>query len=174
MYAFESSGSRKPLHAMVIGSMIGAGVLFSVSTVQGIPMPYLFQLGAVVCLTATIYLAGKYSLKLYRYAIEPNTIVDAEGVEQYDLVITEIVGKRMTVVSRVALRDMDRDAVTVIRRADGEAGRAARKALCKDQRVFRYENTPVSAESCYIPVPGEESVIVIPVDKTMMEILMGR
>ena len=39
MYAFESSGSRKPLHAMVIGSMIGAGVLFSVSTVQGIPMP---------------------------------------------------------------------------------------------------------------------------------------
>ena len=82
MYAFESSGSRKPLHAMVIGSMIGAGVLFSVSTIQGIPVPYLFQFGAVICLTATIYLAGKYSLKLYLYAIEPNTIVDAEGMEQ--------------------------------------------------------------------------------------------
>ena len=171
MYSFESSGSRKPLHAMVIGSLIGAGVLFSVSTIQGIPMPYLFQLGAVACLTATIYLVGKYSLKIYRYAIEPNTIVDAEGVEQYDLVVTEIVGKRMTVVTRVALRDMDRAAVTVIRRADGEAAKTAKQALCKDKRVFRYENTPISSVSCYIPVPEENSVIVIPVDERMVEIL---
>ena len=174
MYSFESSGSRKPLHAMVIGSLIGAGVLFSVSTIQGIPMPYLFQLGAVVCLTATIYLAGKYSLKLYRYAIEPNTIVDAEGVEQYDLVVTEIVGKRMTVVTRVALRDMDRAAITVIRRADGEAAKTAKQALCKDKRVFRYENTPISPASCYIPVPEENAVVVIPVDEGMMEILRAR
>ena len=47
MYSFESSGSRKPLHAMVVGSLIGALVLFSISTIQGIPVPYLFQLGAV-------------------------------------------------------------------------------------------------------------------------------
>ena len=174
MYSFESSGSRKSLHAMVIGSLIGAGVLFSVSTIQDIPVPYLFQLGAVVCLTATIYLVGKYSLKIYRYAIEPNTIVDATGMEQYDLVVTEIVGKKMTVVSRVALRDMDRDAITVIRRADGESAKTGRKELCKDKRVFRYENTPISAESCYIPVPEENAVVVIPVDEGMMGILKSR
>ena len=173
MYAFESSGSRKSLHAMVIGSLIGAGILFSVSTVPGIPVPYLFQLGAVACLTATIYLAGKYSLKIYRYAIEPNTIVDATGMEQYDLVVTEIVGKRMSVVSRVALRDMDRESITVIRRSDDTA-KAARAALCKDKRVFRYENTPISPASCYIPVPEENSVIVIPVDQRMVEILRAR
>ncbi len=174
MYSFESSGSRKPLHAMVVGSLIGALVLFSVSTIQGIPVPYLFQLGAVACLTATIYLVGKYSLKIYRYAIEPNTIVDAEGMEQYDLVITEIVGKRMSVVSRVGLRDIDAEAVTVIHRGDGDRAKEARTLLCKDRRVFRYENTPISSVSCYIPVPEENAVIVIPADERMVEILKGK
>ena len=173
MYSFESSGSRKPLHAMVVGSLIGALVLFSVSTIQGIPVPYVFQLGAVACLTATIYLVGKYSLKIYRYAIEPNNIVDADGVEQYDLVITEIVGKKMTVVARVALRDIDKPAVTVIRRGDGEAAKSAREVLCRDRRVFRYENTPASPASCYIPMPEEGAVVVIPVDETMVGILKG-
>ena len=172
MYSFESSGSRKPLHAMVIGSLIGAGVLFSVSTVQGIPMPYLFQLGAVACLTATIYLVGKYSLKIYRYAIEPNTIVDAEGMEQYDLVITEIVGKKMKVVCRVGLRTVDHYRVTVFTR--GKTDEYERGLLCARKKVFRYENTPISPASCYIPIPEENAVVVIPADERMVEILKGK
>ena len=174
MYSFESSGSRKPLHAMVIGSLIGAGVLFSVSTIQGIPMPYLFQLGAILCATLAVYLTARYSLRTYRYAIEPNTIVDAEGVEQYDLVITEITGKKMKVVCRVGLRTVDHYQVTVIRRADGQAAKEARDLLCKDKRVFKYENTPVSPASCYIPIPEENSVVVIPADERMVEILKAR
>jgi hypothetical protein len=172
MYSFESSGSRKPLHAMVIGSLIGAGVLFSVSTIQGIPMPYLFQLGAVACLTATIYLVGKYSLKIYRYAIEPNTIVDAEGVEQYDLVITEITGKKMKVVCRVGLRTVDHYRVTVFTR--GKTDEYERGLLCARKKVFRYENTPISPASCYIPIPEENAVVVIPADERMVEILKSK
>ena len=173
MYAFESSGSRKPLHAMVIGSFIAAMVLFSVSNREGIPMPHLFQAGAIICLTATVYLLVRYSLKLYRYAVEPNGILDADGVEQYDLIITEIVGKKMTVVARVALRDVDRSAVTVIRRADGDTAKEARETLCKDRRVFRYENTPTAPASCYIPMPAENTVVVIPVDEGMVRIIKG-
>lgn len=173
MYAFESSGSRKPLHAMVIGSFIAAMVLFSVSNREGIPMPHLFQAGAIICLTATVYLLVRYSLKLYRYAVEPNGILDADGVEQYDLIITEIVGKKMTVVARVALRDVDRSAVTVIRRADGDTAKEARETLCKDRRVFRYENTPTAPASCYIPMPAENTVVVIPEDEGMVRILKG-
>ena len=169
MYAFESSGSRRPLHAMVVGSLIGAAVLFSISTIQGIPVPYLFQLGAVACLTATIYLVGKYSLKIYRYAIEPNTIVDAEGMEQYDLVITEIVGKKMKVVCRVGLRTVDHYRVTVFTR--GETDEYERGLLCARKKVFRYENTPISPASCYIPIPEENAVVVIPADETMVGIL---
>ena len=171
MYSFESNGSRKPLHAMVIGSMIATVALFYISTIPGIPIPALFQMGAFALATVTIYLTAAYSLKSYRYAIEPNTIVDAEGMEQYDLVITEIMGKKMKVVCRVGLRTIDHAAVTVIRRQDGEAAKEARDLLCKDKRVFKYENTPISPASCYIPIPEENCVIIIPADGTMVEIL---
>ena len=174
MYSFESSGSRKPLHAMVIGALVGAAVLFSLGTLPNVPLPSLFQMGAILCATLAVYLTVRYSLRTYRYAIQPNTIVDAEGVEQYDLVITEITGKKMKVVCRVGLRTVDHDAVTVIRHADGNAAKEARETLCKDKRVFKYENTPISPASCYIPIPEENSVVVIPVDERMVEILKRR
>lgn len=171
-YSFESTGSRKPLHAMVVGTLAAAVLLFSISNREGIPMPYLFQAGAIACLTATVYLLVRYSLKLYRYAVEPNGILDAMGMEQYDLIITEIVGKKMTVVARVALRDVDKAAVTILVRSDKTAS-AAREVLCSGKQVFRYENTPVSPRSCYIPLPEENSVVVIPADERMAAILKG-
>ena len=177
MYSFESSGSRKPLHLLVIATIIGTASNFCVSTMEGVLFPFLFQTLGILCATATVYLVVGYSLKSYRYAIEPNTIVDAEGAEQYDLVITEIMGKKMKVVARIGLRSVDSAAVTVIRRVGEDAARdakAARDALCKGKQVFRYENTPVSPASCYIPVPEENSVIVSPVDERMVEILKGK
>ena len=174
MYSFESSGSRKPLHAMVLGALIASSVLFCLGDVDGISFPALFQMGAILCATVSVYLTVRYSLKYYRYAIEPNTIVDAEGMEQYDLVITEIMGKKMKVVCRVGLRTVDHDAVTVIRRSDGDTAMQAHDLLCKDKRMFKYENTPVSPASCYIPIPEENSVVVIPVDERMVEILRAR
>ena len=174
MYSFESSGSRKPLHAMVIGALAGSAVLFSLGTLPDVPLPSLFQMGAILCATCAVYLTVRYSLRTYRYAIEPNTIVDAEGVEQYDLVITEITGKKMKVVCRVGLRTVDHYQVTVIRRADGQAAKEARDLLCKDKRVFKYENTPISPASCYIPIPEENAVVVIPADERMVEILRAR
>ena len=173
IYSFESSGSRRPLHAMVIGALVGAAVFFSVGTLPSIPLPSLFQMGAILCATLAVYLTARYSLRTYRYAIEPNTIVDAEGVEQYDLVITEIMGKKLKVVARVGLRTIDHTAVTVIPRGDPTAKEAA-ATLCKDKRVFKYENTPISSVSCYIPIPEENCVVVIPADERMVEILRAR
>ena len=170
MYAFESTGSRKPLHAMVIASLVAAMILFSLSNRAGIPVPYLFQAGAILCLTATVYLLVRYSLKIYRYAVEPNGIVDGNGVEQNDLVITEIVGQRRVEVARVALRDIDRAALTVTRRGEDKQ---TTDELCRDRKVFRYENTPVSPASCYIPLPEEGAVVVIPADEAMVRILKG-
>ena len=182
MYAFQSGGSRKPLHAMVVGAVLCAAILFSLSNREGMAMPHLYQLGAIVCLTAAVYLTGRYSLRDYRYEILPGGIVDALGVEQYDLVITEIVGKRQTVVSRVSLRSIDHEAVTVVcRHPSGRhpSGRPSAEpsvkeitsALCKGKRVFRYENTPLSPASCYVPIPEENSVVVIPADAQMVELL---
>ena len=172
MYSFESSGSRKPLHAMVIGSMAAAVILLTVGGIDGIPLPFLFQTCAFLCATAAVYLMAAYSLKSYRYAIEPNTIVDAEGVEQFDLVITEIMGKKMKVVARVGLRTVDHYRVTVFTR--GKTDEYERGLLCARKKVFRYENTPISPASCYIPIPEENAVVVIPADERMVEILKAR
>ncbi len=169
MYSFESSGSRKPLHAMVIGALVGAAVFFSIGTLPSVPLPSLFQAGSILLLTLAVYLTVRYSLRAYRYAIQPNTIVDAEGVEQYDLVITEIVGKKMKVVARVGLRTVDHAFVTVFTR--GKTDEYEKGLLCAGKKVFRYENTPVSPASCYIPIPEENAVVVIPADTTMVEIL---
>lgn len=175
MYSFESSGSRKPLHAMVVGAMVAAVFLFTLSGYQGIPMPYLFQGVGILCASAAVYLLVRYSLKTYRYAIEPNTIVDAEGVEQYDLVITEIMGRKMTVVARVGLRTVDHAAVRILARESGHDDDGEDRALlCAGKKVFRYENTPISPASCYIPIPEENAVVVIPADERMMEILRTR
>ena len=133
MYSFESSGSRKPLHAMVIGALAGAAVLFSFGTLPDVPLPSLFQMGAILCATCAVYLTVRYSLRTYRYAIQPNTIVDAEGVEQYDLVITEITGKKMKVVCRVGLRTVAHDAVTVVIRRDNDPmAKTARDRFMED------------------------------------------
>ena len=196
MYAFQSGGSRKPLHAMVAGAVLCAAILFSISNREGMAMPHLYQMGAILCLTAAVYLAGRYSLREYRYEVILNGVINAVGEEQYDLVITEIVGKRQTVVSRVSLRDIDHAAVMVVSRrskapskeapskeapskeapskeapSKEAASKEAAAALCKGKRVFRYENTPISPASCYIPVPEENSVVIIPVDARMVEIL---
>jgi hypothetical protein len=155
---------------MVIASLVAAMILFSLSNRAGIPMPYLLQGGAILCLTATVYLLVRYSLKIYRYAVEPNGIVDGNGVEQYDLVITEIVGKRRVVVARVALRDIDRAALTVMRRGEDKQ---TVDEICRERKVFRYANTPAMPVSCYIPLPEEGAVVVIPADEAMVRILKG-
>ncbi len=173
MYAFESSGSRKPLHVMVIGSAVAAILLFSLSNRPGMPMPMLFQFGAVLCMTAVVYLIARYSLKIYRYAIEPSGIVSADGVEQYDLVITEITGKKQKVVTRVALREIDRASVAVVRRSDKTAYTAITEAYRAPWQIFRYANTPILAEMCVIPLPEDKAVLFIPVDEGMVRILKG-
>ena len=43
MYSFESSGSRKPLHAMVIGALVGAAVLFPIVTGGGLVCSFLIS-----------------------------------------------------------------------------------------------------------------------------------
>ena len=168
MYGFESNASRKPLHAMVIGAVITAFVLFSVGSQPKVPYPAVFQLLAIVSLAAAVYLTVRYSLRIYRYAVEPSGITDANGTEQADLVITERSSRRETVVMRVSLRDITRVEVTNRKNSDH---RATVNAACKGQKVFRYANTPILAEECWIWIPTEDSVVIIPVDEKMVRIL---
>ncbi len=171
-YSFESTGARGALHTMVISATVAAAVLFFMSTLDDVPFPIFFQTGAVVCLALAAYLCTRYSLRLYRYAIEPNGIMDVHGVEQNDLVITEITGKKIKIVAKVALRDIDA-CIRVIRR-DSETTPLVKEAFCKNRQVFRYANTPIIPVACYLSVPGEGAVIVIPWDDRMATILRAQ
>ena len=172
MYSFESTGSRKDLHAMTVGALIGAVVLFTAAGVEGVPMPSLLQIAGIALAGVAVYLLTRYSLKVYRYAVEPSGIADMHGNELFDLIITETVGKRSVVVSRVALRSVDREAVTVLRR-DDPGFKTARAALCSTYQKFRYVNTPIAPAECYIPLPTENALIIIPPDPYMIKILRG-
>ncbi len=171
MYFFESSLSRAPLHALTVGSGVSSVILLSISSIDGVPFPMIFQLVAILCAAAAVYLCTRYSLRIYRYAVEPNGIVDADGVEQYDLVVSETVGQKSKIVARVGLRDIGD--IAVVRRRDKAARAAAKTCLCKDRQIFRYANVPVMTEECYISVPEEAAVLIIPADERMAAILRG-
>ena len=172
MYAFQSSPARGALHAMVMGAFAAAAILFGVSGVESVPYPLIFQSAAMVCFVVAVYLCTRYSLRLYRYAVERSGIVAADGSDTYELTVTEIVGKRQKIVARVALRDIAE--VAVVRRADKEALRAVKERLLSDRRVFSFANVPVMAEACYISLPEEGAVLVIPADAGMVRILKGQ
>ena len=172
MYQFQSSPARGGLHAMVMGAFAAAAILFGVSDMESIPYPAIFQTIAVVSFVAAVYLCVRYSLRLYRYAVEPSGIVSADGREVCDLVVTEVVGKRLKVVARVSLRDISE--VAVVKHSDKEALRAVRASMTVGRQVFRYANVPVMPEECYIALPEEGSVLVIPADADMVRILKGQ
>ncbi len=177
MYAFESSKRKSAFHVLIVTCFAVALLLFGVSGVEGLAFPMLYQITAVVFLVAGVYLLSRYALKTYRYEVSESNIADAMGQPILDLVITEISGRRVTVVARVALRDIaavedinkTQDKALAKEREDRLlAGRGGERAV-----VFRYLNTPFVTHACYISVPSERSVLVIPPDEQMMRMLRG-
>ncbi len=156
---------------MVMGAFAAAAVLFGLSSYEFMPYPLIWQTAAVAAFAAAIYLTARYSLRTYRYAVEPNGITDMRGAEQYDLIITEMTGKKHRTVARVSLRDIGE--VAVVKRADKAAFAAVKKGLLAGKRVFTYANVPILSEACYVEAPNEGAVIVIPADGGMIKILKG-
>ena len=62
----------------------------------------------------------------------------------------------------------------MVKHSDKEALRAVRASMTVGRQVFRYANVPVMPEECYIALPEEGSVLVIPADADMVRILKGQ
>lgn len=167
MYAFESCPRRGMLHLLTVGCFVLALLLMGISGVDNIAYPMLYQLTAVILVVIGVYLVIRYVLRLYRYEVSENGITNACGERQYDLVITEITGKRQQIVTRVALRDIA--AVAFIDRKKEK--QKAVDFIGGVKRVFRYTNSPFEAGGCYLSVPEEGSVLIIPRDEKMMKLL---
>lgn len=173
MYRFDSPEPRRLLHALVVSSLVGAALLFFVGSLPRVLFPSLLQGASFLLFTLSIYLTARFSLRRFSYALEPNLHVEVEGMAQYDLVITELLGKKRRVVARVAWETIDHGGVVVLeRKPKGTAGETYRQ-LCRERQVLRYYNDPFAPMACYIPVPEEKTVLVIPADDTMTRLLRG-
>ena len=163
-YITTSSGKRTGLHVLVV-TAYAAGILLVSSSSTFVPFAPLWQLVGVLLLVAGVYLTTRYSLRSYTYAVEPGDILDADGEAVYELVITEAIGRKRTVVARVALRDIDADGLQVVRQ--GETA-VRRDEASPTPRVLRYANTPVVAVAIHVPVPEEGSILVLPYDEGLL------
>ncbi|MCQ2429206.1 MAG: hypothetical protein MJ192_02635 [Clostridia bacterium] len=166
MYAYTSNGSRTSLHLIVIAALSCAILLFSASSAEGVPMPWVFQLAGIFIGAFGVYMLTRYSLRSYRYEITDTDLVAADGQRVLDLTVTQATGRKLTVVCRVSLRD-----VTAVNVLDRASFRRQKAALCAGLTLFRYENTPFEPLSCYISVPEERSLLAIPADEGMARLL---
>lgn len=167
LYSFESPARGRLFHVWVGGCFVTALLLFGLSGSPGINFSMIYQLTGLALLVVGTYMMVRYVLKIYRYEITENGIITAHGEKLYDLVITEITGARHRVVTRVALRDIH--AMAVIPRAKNKASATA--FIGQAPKVYRYTNHPLDPVSCYLLLPEEQSVIVIPHDEAMARYL---
>ena len=83
----------------------------------------------------------------------------------YELVITEAIGRKRTVVARVALRDIDADGLQIVRQGEKTVQKGGETPT---PRVLRYAHTPVVAVAIHVPVPEEGSILVLPYDEGLL------
>lgn len=163
MEEFTSGGKRRRLHAIVITDM-AAAVFMWTSAGAGGSYGWIFQLMAVALAGLGIYLLTRYSLRRYTFSVQDSGLVDASGKQVYDLVVTQTLGRRVTVVARVAVRDIRR--IEVLSRADF---RRKRKAAFNGLFLLRYESDPFSPSSAYLAAPDENALLAIPPIPDLLE-----
>lgn len=164
LYAYESAPRRGTTHILTAGCFVVAFFMLGISGIDGLSYPMLYQLTAFLLLTAGVYVLVRYILKLYRYELMDSCIVDMNGDPKYDLVITEITGRRRRVVTRVSVRDIE--AVLCLHEKQDKA--AIKSLMGEGQRLYRYVNDPFERRGIYLTVPEEDSVLMIPVDDGML------
>ena len=163
MYHFESERKSGWEHAFVISFAVGAIVLYAISGMENAPLPWLFQLGTVLLLGVFAYFLVRYELKQYRYELCDSGIRDDQGQVRLELVVTEQVGKKQTVVARVGLWQIDR--VAVLDKNN------KKKDVCGGKTAFIYDNRLFAEKRLAVRMTGTDPVVIIPYDEGMMNAL---
>ena len=102
----------------------------------------------------------------YTFSVQDSELVDSAGNPVYDLVITQTLGRKISVVARVSLRDIRH--LTVLSRSDF---RKCRKKKYHSLTLFRYDSDPFAPLAAYLPVPDEHALLAIPPDAALLDLL---
>ena len=160
-YSFTSKKPSRAMHIAIILCYAVGVLLYGTSNMEGVPLPVIFQLATIVLIGIGTYLLFRFVLKKFTYEI----CADENG--GLDLTVTETVGKKQTVVARMALDK--------ISRADVIEKSAIKNELSAKGKprplLFRYDVNPFYQRVILVEFPSENSWVIIPEDKTMEEIL---
>ena len=143
---------------MSISLLLGA-VSYGVGTL--LPYPALYQLFTVFCLTVAVLITVRYLLRDYIYRVIPKD----DGT--LDLTVTEIMGKKRTVVCRVLVEDI---------KAIIPLAAIPRKELSKKYKgkpLYRYVSELQPQEAYLLEIFDERMpyYLEISADKTLIALL---
>lgn len=109
MYEYAPKPKRTREKLILVLSLLFGSLSFVFSLFEWMLYPAICQLAAVAFFTVSVVMLSRYLLRDYIYRVAPRGL-DGEG--PLDLTVTEIYGKRRTVVCRIALSDI-REAVRI-------------------------------------------------------------
>ena len=141
MYEYAPISPKKREKTVTFLTSGLAVLLFGFSQIPSIPYPVIYQLLALASITVAILFTTQYLMRRYTYRIEPR-----EGAEEnapLDLVITEYYGRRVSVVCRISVEEIE--SVTHVT-AENRRELAARE---KGRQGFGYCGE-WRAENCYL------------------------
>ena len=129
MYEYAPKPKRRREMLILILSLLFGLLSFAFSLMEWMLYRAICQLASVAFFTVSVIMLSRYLLRDYRYRVEPR-----EGMPDapLDLTVTEVYGKRITVVCRFAISD-----VREITRITAENRKEIASAL-KGARVFVY------------------------------------
>ena len=159
-YTPQSSKLREKITVAVAGIL--AIALYAVSVLPGTAFAWIFQLGAVLCLTLAVLVTARFLLRRFVYRVEPS-----DRGSGTDFVILEVYGKRVTTVCRIAVEN--------IRQVEPwtKEGRSRLASEKNGKRFYRYvaELSPKDAFLIRAEESGEESFLLISADAKLSAIL---
>lgn len=164
MYSYTPK-LKKQREKLSSGALFALGLAAFLPTLYPkTPLPALFQLVSLLLLTASLSVFIRYVMRDYTYAVERNE----QGSDIPDFVITERYGKRLTVVCRVSVKEVE-TAVPVI-----EQNREDIKAMVKGKRLFTYiaERRPNHLYLLKVRMDGEVFYLKIVADDRLISLLM--
>ncbi len=99
MYEYSPKEKKTREKALFWISLLLGSFSFGISSIEGIALPFLYQLFAVLFFTAAVVVAVRYLMRSYRYRLEQTDC----GI---DFTVTEQYGKRITVICRISLEEI--------------------------------------------------------------------
>lgn len=105
MYQYDPALPKRRERLISIVTLFLGLALFGFSKVNNVPFPVIYQMLGVASLTAFIFLIARYLMRRYVYQVMPRSHA-GDGFAP-DFVVTEYYGRRVSVVCRISLDDIE-------------------------------------------------------------------